>query len=114
MSIEENKAIVRCWQEVVLEQRRFDLLDEVLHPDYVFEGANIHGREEARAMFTEWYGQGPTAKFTNHDMFGQDDKIVSRWERAVGDLHYRGISIFRIADGKIIEDWGCVEDVKPI
>jgi len=112
MSIEDNKAIVRRWQEVVLNQRRFDLLDEVLHPDYVFQDANIHGREEARAMFTEWFGHGPASQFTNLDMFGEDDKIVSRWERAASSPPSKGISIFRIAEGKIIEDWACIEEIK--
>ena len=112
-STEENKAIVRRWQEVVLEQRRFDLLDEVIHPDYVMHDANIHGREEARALFTEWYANGPAAEFSNLDMFGQDDKIVSRWMRVVSDKRYKGISIFRIAEGKIIEDWGLEEEIKP-
>jgi hypothetical protein len=46
-------------------------------------------------------------------MFGQDDKIVSRWMRVETDKRYKGISIFRIAEGKIIEDWACVEEIKP-
>jgi predicted SnoaL-like aldol condensation-catalyzing enzyme len=112
MSIEANKALVRRWQYDVLNARNFDLFDEVIHPSYVLHDANIHGREAARVLFRDWMS-GSSGSFTILDMFGEGDKVVSRWTSQDGDKRWKGISIFRIAEGKIIEDWFCSEEIKP-
>lgn len=55
--------------------------------------------------------KNPPDNFENLDMFGEGDKVVSRWINQVGGKSYKGISVFRIAEGKIIEDWYCAEEV---
>jgi predicted SnoaL-like aldol condensation-catalyzing enzyme len=112
MSIEANKALVRRWQYDVLNAHSFDLFDDVLHPNFVLHDANVHGREAARALFKEWMSN-PSGRFESLDMFGEGDKVVSRWVLQDGDKRWKGISIFRIAEGKIIEDWFCSEEIKP-
>lgn len=101
MSIEDNKAIVRRWQYEVLNARNLDLFDKVIHPNYMLHDSNIHGREAARAAFSDSM-KNPPETFENLDMFGEGDKVVSRWTNQVGDKRYKGISIFRIAEEMII------------
>jgi predicted SnoaL-like aldol condensation-catalyzing enzyme len=113
MSIEDDKVIARQWEEVVLGQRKFDLLDEVIHPNYTLNDGEIRGREAARAMFTQWLTDAPSTQFTRLDMIAEGDKVVSRWISNDGNGQAKGISIYRIADGKIIEDWFCAEEIKP-
>ena len=112
MSTETNKAIVRRWQNEVLGGRKFDLIDQVLHPNYVLHDNNINGRDAARVAFSEMM-TNPAYDFQNMDTVAEGDKVVSRWISSDGDKRYKGISIFRIADGKIIEDWYCSEEIKP-
>ncbi len=39
--------------------------------------------------------------------------MVSRWISNDGNGQAKGNSIYRIAEGKIIEDWFCGEEIKP-
>ncbi|MDH5376334.1 MAG: ester cyclase [Candidatus Bathyarchaeota archaeon] len=51
MSLEENKAIVRKFVEVVFGKRNWDLLDDLLAPDYVDpDYPQLQGREGLKQM----------------------------------------------------------------
>ncbi len=82
MSVEENKAIVARFQHELQNGRRFDLVDELVHPDYVLnagEEGEVRGRESARAMFVDMM-RNPKAQFKIIDVIGEGDKVVTRWE----------------------------------
>jgi predicted ester cyclase len=121
MSLEKNKAIARRYQEEVWGKGNFALLDELLAPDYVdhslpatmdpsFAGAKraVKGAHDAF----------PDGQWTVEDLVAEGEKVVIRWKmQATHEHQFRGIApggkpvtvtgitILRIAGGKIVERW---------
>jgi predicted SnoaL-like aldol condensation-catalyzing enzyme len=113
MTVEENKAVVARFQNEVQNGRRFDLIDEVVHPDYVLNDGDVRGRESARIAFVDMM-RNPKAHFKIIDVVGEGDKVVTRWEATSdGENLWKGITIFRLVDGKIIDDFYCANEIKP-
>ena len=126
MSIEQNKASFRRMLEEVLNQGTISLIDELVAPDFV-EHEELPpgipaGREGVKQLFTTLRGAFPDLKATI-DVIAEGDKVVARstWSGThQGEfmgipptgvkINVPGISIFRIAGGKIVEHWG-EEDV---
>lgn len=109
-SVEQNKEIVRRFNEEALGQGNLELLDDLLHPDYVNHSADFRGLAAARENFTQMVAGGDL-QLTLQDMIAEGDRVAIRWHIATGGKRYNGITINRIADGKIIEDWFCSEEL---
>ena len=109
MSLEENKILVRRFVEAV-NQRDFRVVDEVLHPDYVLTSRNetLHGAEEYKKAVQELASRVSAFHFTVQDMVAEGDRVAYTWlyqEIKGGQETSRvGITLLRIAEGKIIED----------
>ena len=105
MSVKENKAIVRRWHEEVFNEKNLDAVDEILHPDYV-RHTDLHSIEEAKEWLIRSSSRSPDMQVITEDTIAEGDKVVTRWTGQVGGKAIvTGVSIHRIADGKIIEDW---------
>lgn len=111
----ENKDIVRRWNEEFWKGN-LDVSDEVLAPDCVFHG--IGGPQEIKESLSRLSRGMPDGQITVEDQIAERDKVVTRWTihgTHLGEiwgvpptgkqLHYTGISINRLAGGKIVEDW---------
>jgi C-1 hydroxylase len=119
MSTEDNKALIqRIWE--VWNQGNLDALDKFIFDaaNYIEDGQAVDfenwKRERAsfRAAFPDWHE-------TINDMIAEGDKVVVRLTghgTHKGELFgsipptgkqvtITGIMSFRIADGKIVEDW---------
>jgi steroid delta-isomerase-like uncharacterized protein len=98
------------------------LAREVLSPDVVFHGTNADGEIrgiDAMLDFVSNYRHAfPDARSTVEDQIAEGDKVVTRWRAAgaqQGELGpipasrrsfvMEGITIERIAGGKIVEVW---------
>ena len=112
MSVEENKAIVTRFTNEALNGRRFNLFDVLIHPDYNLNEGMIQGREAARQGFTEFM-HNPKSHFKIIDLIGEGNQVVSRWEATDGEHSSKGITIFRLVDGMIKDDFFCSEEIKP-
>lgn len=44
-------------------------------------------------------------------MIAEGDPVALSWHMVDGDKRYNGIPINRIADGKIVEDWFCYDEI---
>ena len=111
MSVEQNKAIALRWNAEVIGKRKIELIDELLHPDYVNDH-NVHGLAAAKEAFTAVSSSaGGFAWLKVLDVFGEGDKVAMRWSGSDGTKTYRGITIYRIEDNKIREDWYCAEEI---
>jgi steroid delta-isomerase-like uncharacterized protein len=117
MSAKENKAIVKRWNEEIWNKGNVDIIDELGAANYINRSNNYD-----RAAFRQW-AVGFRAAFseggiTIEDMIAEGDKVAVRWTMhgthtgefmgisATGkQLTGTGISIYRIANGKIVEDW---------
>jgi len=109
MSTEANKEIARRWNEEFINQRKIDAIERFLHPNYVqHPGANPGTTDfaAAREAFIQGLESTPDVHLQIKDLIAEGDKVAFRWTwHEGGKAVAGGISIYRIADGKIIEDW---------
>ena len=108
MSIEENKAVVRRFIADVLEGGDVELVDDLLGATYVNRG--MGGMD--RAAFKAWLSvasAGPGGRMEIVDLIAEGDAVVARFNYAItlpngGEVTARGLTFYRLADGRIIED----------
>lgn len=123
MSVEENVSLMRRWFQEVWNEGRvqtiYDLLDEhITGWGQDQPGVEIRNPADFVALFKRIHGAFPNQKMTVEDVFGSGDKVVVRWSSVMthrGDhlgipathkeVRVTGITITRIANGKIVEGW---------
>ncbi len=121
---EENKALARrSWESV----DNPDVLEEVYAPDVVWHDPDrdIQGLEEARQFISMFKSAFPDMSATIEDVIAEDDKVVSRvtlrgthkgeteeFGPPTGrQVELKGITISRIENGKIVEDWDSYDNL---
>jgi steroid delta-isomerase-like uncharacterized protein len=120
MSIEENKAIARRWNDIWMGD--LAAIDELFAADFVFHYA-APGEEPDRDAYRDtvawWLARFADVQATIEDIVAEGDRVAIRctW-RGTHQAEYlgiaptgrevatTGISIIRIAGGKIVEEWG--------
>jgi len=121
MSTEENKNIVRRYQEAY-NTMNYNALDEVVAADVLTPNmiANMpRGLEGAKLVHQKTVTGMPDYHTAIEDLIAEGDKVVARVRITgthTGDFYgipstgkhidLSGIYIVRIADGKIVEHWG--------
>ncbi|RME85979.1 MAG: ester cyclase [Caldilineae bacterium] len=121
----QNKAIARRVLEEAANQRNLDLLDELLAADYVLHDPSnpmVQDRETYKQFLGGHFTAFPDAKWTIDDLVAEGDRVVVRWTLSgthEGPLMgipptnksfaMSGISIYRLADGKIAEEWAVAD-----
>lgn len=118
-SLPANKDLVRRYLGEVLSAGRLDLLDQLLSPDFVDStpGApkDVRGPDVIRAAQQRAREIFPEVEYKVDDLIEEGDKVVARYtvratSRGSGSapgrpIEVTGITIFRIAEGKIRETW---------
>jgi steroid delta-isomerase-like uncharacterized protein len=123
MSAEENKALVhREMEELFNHTGNLDAVEEIVSPDYVsYEptSGEVRGIEGARQFAANYRQAFPDLENIVEDMVSEGDKVVVRFRaRGTHDgeteafgpptgkrMDITGITIKRVADGKIAEAW---------
>ena len=108
MSTEQNKAVVRRFITEVLVGGDVDLVDDLLSADYVNRGMG----DIDRANFKAWLSVasvGPGGRMEINDLIAEGDAVVARFTMEVTlptgeDVTARGLTYYRLADGRIVED----------
>ena len=121
MSLEENKSIVRRYQDIYNSNNLDDLLEVVsedLLTPRIMAGVP-HGIEGAKAAHRIMLDGCPDYQTVIEDLFAEGDKVAARV--TITGTHtgvlmgvpptgkkivFTGIYICRIANGKIVEHWG--------
>ena len=122
MSTEENKALICRFYEEVFNQRNLAALDDFYAPDHIDHTlppglpVSPEGTKQAIATMLEGF---PDLRISIEDMVAEGDKVVTRFtthgtqQGKLGAIPPTSkqvavptIEITRIADGKIVEDWG--------
>jgi steroid delta-isomerase-like uncharacterized protein len=117
---EENKALAqRSWE--LVSQRNPDAIEEVYTADTVLHepDQHLHGVEEAKQFLTSYISAFPDMNVTVEDIIAEGDQVVTRW--TLRGTHHgeiaefgpptgkqvelEGITIHRISEGKIVEEW---------
>ena len=121
MSAQENGALVRRFIDEIFNQGRLEVADEILAPDYVHHdpttskfGSGIEGFKQMVSL----YRQAFDLQIVLEDQIVSGDKVVDRWTghgthqgafmgmAPTGKrISSTGISIHRIASGKVAETW---------
>ena len=116
----QNKTIVRKVFEEIQSQGNLALVDELVASDYVGHTppADIHGPEGAKQFDMMLRAAFPDIQVTVEDQIAEGDKVATRWTcrgthkgqfqgmPPTGEqMTMSGMTIFRIANGKLVEGW---------
>jgi predicted ester cyclase len=121
VSLEANKAVVRRFVDEVVSEGRLEVLEEVVHPDYVDHAPDpgqVPGFEGFRQSLVALRRAFPDFHSFHEQMVAEGDMVAYREiSRATHRGEFHGIAatgrrveveemhIVRIADGKIAEHW---------
>ena len=123
---ETNKDIIRRYQDAY-NRNDLDVLDEVLDPNWTTNGwpevmsQSIEGAKEVyQVLLASW----PDLHYETLDLIAEGDKVVQHWKMRgtfkgeifglppTGEMtEADGLSVFRIAGGKIVEHWAFADDL---
>ncbi len=118
---DDNIALVRRWFEEIWNQRRAQVIDELLTAESVCHADDgpIRGPEEFKErQYDPLTSAFPDLRIEVDAIIGQDDVVVVRWSAAgthSGDglgfratratASFRGITWIHVRGGKMIEGW---------
>lgn len=113
-------APVRRLFDQVWNEGRLDLLDEVAAEGVVLHAGRhaVSGRGTLSTIIADFLAGFPDVEHRIEDLVVEGDRVVARW-RGIGhhrgpyegiaptgrEIDYTGITIFRIAGGRIAEAW---------
>lgn len=67
------------------------------------DGERYEGQAAVRGMWERLFRASPGAYFEVEELFASEDRGVIRWRYDWGSGHVRGVDVFRVSDGKIVE-----------
>lgn len=120
MSLEQNKALVRQFVEIVQNQHNLAALDEFFSPDFLDHGGMTDppNREGARALMGALIAALPDSHFTIHQQLAEGDRVMTyKTCRATHlgpflgvpatgkKVTFNVIDIFSVADGQLTAHW---------
>jgi len=121
----QNAALARRVLEEAANQHKLELIDELLTPDYVLhDPANpmVQDRETFKQFLNGHYAAFPDIQWTIEDVVAEGDRVVVRWiltgthegplmgiPPTGKQVQMWGISIYRIAEGKVAEEWAVAD-----
>lgn len=124
---EENKAIVQRYIEEVYNKGNVNLVGELVAADYVNRGGlsdQRPGSEGLKQFIPQLRTIFPDEHLTIENLIAEKDMVAYRWiargthkAEMMGvpptdkQITATGISIVRIADGKIVEEWTSRDDL---
>jgi steroid delta-isomerase-like uncharacterized protein len=122
---EQNKAIARRAFEEILSHGRFELASELYAKDFVSHGMHRSaGLEEDQAALKGWHQAFPDVAIVPEKLIAEDDLVTIYWiasgtNTGTGNglpatgkkAELAGITIWRIVDGKIKEEWSAFDQL---
>ena len=128
------KNIARHFLVELWNQGDFNAVKQLLASDYDgHSSTEIHGTEGALEFVPRLRAAFPDFRFSIRDQIAEGDKVATRWKidgTHAGEfqgmppsgkrMEMTGITIFRIANGKLIEGWtnedtlGMLEQICPV
>ncbi len=122
---EQNETVVRRLIEEVWSRGNLVVVDELIARDYLgHSSTETHGTEGYKGFFATQHKAFPDVRYTVEDVIAAGDKVVTRWvARGTHQGEFQsipptgkqgivtGISIFRVADGKVVECWTNLDEL---
>jgi steroid delta-isomerase-like uncharacterized protein len=116
-----NKRLIRRFFDEGLSPGDMTVVDELVAPALNLHGAPADlppGRDGLKALLSVFRAAFPDYRDTLDEMVADDDRVATRWTfRGTHRGHFqgiattnkpvtiRGMSIFRVTEGQIVEDW---------
>jgi steroid delta-isomerase-like uncharacterized protein len=122
---EQNKAIAKRAFEEILSNGRYELANELYAKDFVNHGAQRNiSLEEDQAALKGWHQAFPDGVIVPEKLIAEDDLVTIYWiahgtNTGTGNglpatgkkAELRGITIWRVVDGKIKEEWSAFDQL---
>ncbi len=118
-----SEEVVRRFLDEVISQGKAEVLAEVMDQDLVWHGGSfgeLRGLEQFQQLIGQFFTAFPDLRANVDDIIAADDKVVVRLTASgthQGELMgipptgrratWMDINIYRVADGKIVEEWFC-------
>jgi len=117
---EQNKSVIKRYWDGKWNERRPEILDELLTIDVIHHGSSneINGVEEYKKVYNTYLSAMMNTRFEIKELIAEGNLIMSRaifygtYNGTLGDIYpvgkeisFRFFSVFRIVDGKITEEW---------
>jgi steroid delta-isomerase-like uncharacterized protein len=116
---ESNKEVVRRWYEVGVNQGHLELLDELFHPDLVFQSPSLgsgRGLEDGRRYIAPVRAAFPDCRMEVRDLVAAGDQVFATWTFTAHHqgaflgvpptgkaVSFDGITVLRLAGGRVCE-----------
>jgi steroid delta-isomerase-like uncharacterized protein len=122
---EQNKAVARRAFEEILSRGRFELAEELYARDFINHGIHRNASlEEDQAALKGWHEAFPDISIMPEKLIAEEDLVTIYWVArgtntgagnglpATGKkAELAGITIWRIIDGKIKEEWSAFDQL---
>jgi steroid delta-isomerase-like uncharacterized protein len=122
MPAAENKVIARRFFDELLNQHKLAAVNELIATDFVLHSPDrailVRGPEDLKSYLITLHVAFPDRHVTLEDIFTEEDRVACRWSQTAthrGEylgvpstgkrVTFTGITIFRLAGGKIEEMW---------
>jgi steroid delta-isomerase-like uncharacterized protein len=121
-----NEKTMRRFVEEVINNKCLTVIDEIIHPDYVFHtpGQELHGRQALREFFTAYQAALPDLHVKIDDLVCADNKAVLLFTltgthenelmgiTATGNqVDINGMTCSRFENEQIIEEWELLDQL---
>ena len=121
-----NEVAIRRFIEEVINNGSLTVLDEVIHPEYVYRspGQELHGREGLRGLFAAYRAAFPDLNVIINDLVIAGDKAALSFALSgthEGDLmgisatgremRVDGMTLSRFENGQIVEEWELLDQL---
>jgi steroid delta-isomerase-like uncharacterized protein len=122
---EQNKAIAKRAFEEILSHGRYELAEQLYARDFVNHGIRSNSTlEEDQAALKGWHAAFPDVVIVPEKLIAEDDLVTIYWiargtNTGTGNglpatgkkAELAGITIWRIVDGKIKEEWSAFDQL---
>jgi steroid delta-isomerase-like uncharacterized protein len=122
---EQNKAIAKRAFEEILSKGQFELATELYAKDFINHGLHSNASlEEDQAALRGWHAAFPDVVVVPEKLIAENDLVTIYWiargtNTGTGNglpatgkkAELAGITIWRIADGKIKEEWSAFDQL---
>jgi steroid delta-isomerase-like uncharacterized protein len=122
---EQNKATAKRAFEEILSRGRYELAEQLYAKDFVNHGLHSNaGLEEDQTALKGWHAAFPDVVIVPEKLIAEDDLVTIYWlargtNTGTGNglpatgkkAELAGITIWRIVDGKIKEEWSAFDQL---
>jgi len=117
---EQNKSVIKRYWDGKWNERRPEILDELLIKDIIHHGSTdeISGIEEYKQVYNTYLSAMDNTRFEIKELIAEGDLVMSlgicysTYNGKLGDIYpvgkeitVRFFTVFRLIDGKIAEEW---------